>query len=458
MKNFSKKLFLTTMLVIVAASIQVVAQIKLQLPQVYQQRELNISPALKAALAAQRKEITDKKLEYVVGVTSVSGKSIESITGEKGMPDMGKIQSRMAKRSQALKGLTLPPNTSLEGAVPCASQPKYDARTLGIVPPIREQMCGSCWTYGAIGAYEINFNKVNQGGAANPNIDLSEQFALSCSGGGDCSGGLAYKVLDWLVDNNKKVRTEAQMPMTGTNSACPANTIVTDYEAEDWGIVDPSGDINKIAPVNLIKAAICQYGSVSASVMATASFQNYGGGTYFGFTSNPGNPETNHAIVIVGWDDSKGAWLIRNSWGPTPATPAPWGENGYMWIKYNSNNIGKRAAWVRAKKVCSKFAGTWKNTDPNTSGLTKIIAETNGTPSIHAYGQCSPTDCDWGTATAIVLPPMVPYEYAVIYKDAAAKRCLYIDLDCNDTKMTVVMTSDYHDSRPTRTDTYTFRK
>ncbi|MEQ8557430.1 MAG: C1 family peptidase [Henriciella sp.] len=35
-----------------------------------------------------------------------------------------------------------------------------------------------------------------------------------------------------------------------------------------------------------------------------------------------------HAMLIVGYDDSKNAWLVRNSWGPG------WGINGYVWIDY----------------------------------------------------------------------------------------------------------------------------
>jgi C1A family cysteine protease len=36
-----------------------------------------------------------------------------------------------------------------------------------------------------------------------------------------------------------------------------------------------------------------------------------------------------HAMVIVGYDDSKNAWRVMNSWG------ASWCENGYGWIDYN---------------------------------------------------------------------------------------------------------------------------
>jgi C1A family cysteine protease len=34
-------------------------------------------------------------------------------------------------------------------------------------------------------------------------------------------------------------------------------------------------------------------------------------------------------MVIVGYDDSKNAWRVMNSWG------ASWCENGYGWIDYN---------------------------------------------------------------------------------------------------------------------------
>ncbi|MBD3235028.1 MAG: T9SS type A sorting domain-containing protein, partial [candidate division Zixibacteria bacterium] len=47
---------------------------------------------------------------------------------------------------------------------------------------------------------------------------------------------------------------------------------------------------------------------------------------------------TNHAVVIVGWDDDRcngGGWICKNSWGPG------WGMGGYFYIPYHSCGIGQ---------------------------------------------------------------------------------------------------------------------
>jgi len=40
-------------------------------------------------------------------------------------------------------------------------------------------------------------------------------------------------------------------------------------------------------------------------------------------------PSGGHAMLIVGYDDARGAWLVRNSWGPF------WGDQGHLWIAYD---------------------------------------------------------------------------------------------------------------------------
>lgn len=40
-------------------------------------------------------------------------------------------------------------------------------------------------------------------------------------------------------------------------------------------------------------------------------------------------PSGGHAMLIVGYDDARQSWLVRNSWGPD------WGDGGHLWIAYD---------------------------------------------------------------------------------------------------------------------------
>lgn len=60
----------------------------------------------------------------------------------------------------------------------------------------------------------------------------------------------------------------------------------------------------------------------------------------------------------------------------------------------------------------SQFVGNWENVDPNTSGVTKLTInkfQLFGATiiTLRAFGQCVPTDCDWGTVTATAYAPSV---------------------------------------------------
>ena len=85
---------------------------------------------------------------------------------------------------------------------------------------------------------------------------------------------------------------------------------------------------NTIDPKNLIslKAHLAQGKPLVIGMAVDNQFQSYRGGVFN--TLNLGIGQGGHAMLAVGYDDSKSAFLVVNSWGEN------WGENGFGWISY----------------------------------------------------------------------------------------------------------------------------
>jgi predicted secreted protein len=210
----------------------------------------------------------------------------------------------------------------------------YDGCPSGGCTPVRDQgQCGSCWAFGTVGPLEQAI--LIRDGASK---DLAEQYLVSCNTDGwGCDGGWwAHDYHEWKYPAGEPgpgAVYEADSPYTATDAPC--NGPYTHHETiADWVFI--AGE-SSVPSTDALKQAIYDYGPVSAAVCVNSAFQAYTGGVF--------NPpgwclSINHAITLVGWDDSLGAWRLRNSWGPD------WGEDGYMWIAYGKNYVGYSANYV----------------------------------------------------------------------------------------------------------------
>ncbi len=204
------------------------------------------------------------------------------------------------------------------------------------VTPVRHQrQCGCCWAFTAAAVLESNFMIRN-----NWTTDLSEQHMIDCSRdrygrkAGTCNGGWYGKVFDYLM--RKSANTEGRNPYRARDMFC-RGSVFNKYKVAAWGYVGYRG---RIPTVMQVKKALCKYGPLAACVKVTPAFQAYSRGIFDERTRVRGPRDINHAITIVGWDDSKRSFLIKNSWGTY------WGERGYMWIQYGCNNIGYGTTWA----------------------------------------------------------------------------------------------------------------
>ncbi len=203
----------------------------------------------------------------------------------------------------------------------------YDLRTGGFVTPIKNQGgCGSCVAFGTAATIEATFRRQRN----NPNlaIDLSEAHLFYCyakAEGMSCGTG-------WYPDSameaaKKGVVDEACFPYTARDQSC---NLCSDAQNR---LVTITG-YHKITDVSAMKEWLSTRGALSACFSVYNDFFSYKSGVYRHVS---GSLAGGHCISIIGYDDSQGCWICKNSWDTT------WGENGFFKIAYGECGI---EAWV----------------------------------------------------------------------------------------------------------------
>jgi C1A family cysteine protease len=270
-------------------------------------------------LASDGSDLTQEKIKemndelkrdgytFEVGINSVAKRDFAKLCGTR--PNHENYLKAMASEGLPASKITLPS--------------KFDWRDYNGLTPVRDQgNCGSCWAFATVGPLEANIKIKDQ-----QTVDLSEQYLVSCnSNGWGCNGG--FWPHSMLL---KGMAVEKDFPYRAADVAC--RSVSTSYKIDKWGYV---GYQNSIPSTSAIKTAIYQYGPVTVAVCADRYFDAYKSGVF----NRSASGQTNHAVVLVGWDDSQNCWIMRNSWGKS------WGESGYMRIAYGTSKIGEDAAYI----------------------------------------------------------------------------------------------------------------
>jgi C1A family cysteine protease len=212
--------------------------------------------------------------------------------------------------------------TAMEGELP----ESFDWRNKdgqNWMTPVKDQgVCGSCWAFATVGTVEPLYNIFAND--ATLDLDLSEQYLVSCSGCGNCGGGGQACALGFVRDEG--ITGEACFPYTATDSPCEDKCFDWShnlYKIDDTGYVPNN--------ITTIREYLIDKGPLSATIGIGTD-----AGGYFdnnGIYRCANDYATNHVVVIVGYDEAQDCWIAKNSWG------TDWGDNGYFKVGCNECGI-----------------------------------------------------------------------------------------------------------------------
>jgi hypothetical protein len=131
---------------------------------------------------------------------------------------------------------------------------------------------------------------------------------------------------DSLANTSEGRQCQCQCSYNSNNDCITCSNSACSDRCADWSArVTRIVETNQVAGAE-IKAKIIEIGPISA---AMAMGDEVGGSFDNQQIYRCGDDSTiNHAVVIVGYDDERGTWIVRNSWGEE------WEENGYFHVGY----------------------------------------------------------------------------------------------------------------------------
>lgn len=220
----------------------------------------------------------------------------------------------------------------------------FDLRQTGKLTPVKEQgQCGACWAFSTYGSLESTNLPGSAWDFSENNMKNSHGFDLSPCQGGNYLMAAAY-LSRWAGPVS-----ESADPYQESGIRWVQNAPILQHVQEISFLPSRQGALDNA----YIKQAIRENGAVYSSIRWEKAYYLPGRYSYY----YPGSSIQNHAIDIVGWDDTysrfnfavtppgDGAFIVRNSWGED------WGEMGYFYVSYYDTFIGKELIQFFSEKT-----------------------------------------------------------------------------------------------------------
>ena len=312
-------------------------------------------------------------------------------------------------------------NSSYNGVLPS----RYDLREEGYVTPVRDQEGGgNCWAFAGIAALESCIYK-----ATGKSIDLSEENVKNLIE--------LYSAYGWQMDTNDGGHSE----MTWGNLISWLGPVLEEDDPyDDYSTLSTLMDAfmhvqnvyylparTSATDNDAIKKAIMDYGAVSVLMYSEFSnplYWNSDTNAYFSWLKGA---YANHAVTIVGWDDTyskdnfaqkfypdlgDGAWIVKNSWN------TDWGDEGYFYVSYYDMvmcEVGeKNVAYTFILNDTQKYN---RNYQYDIGGMTDFLYPTGNNQTLYYKNTFTAIGNDILTAASTIFEDATDYELSVYIND-----------------------------------------
>ncbi len=224
----------------------------------------------------------------------------------------------------------------------------YDLRTLNKVTPVKDQgNAGACWAFTTYGSLESGLKPGETWDFSENNIKNLLSSAYSEGFDRDANGGATHLQSTAYLARWSGPVDESDDPYDPSSVTSPQNLPVKKHVQKVFLIPNRQNSLDN----DIIKQAVQDYGGIYTTMYYGSSY--YSPDTYSYYYN--GTIVLNHAVTIVGWNDSydknkfstvppgDGAFIVKNSWG------TGWGDNGYFYVSYYDSKIGKDNAVFTAE-------------------------------------------------------------------------------------------------------------
>jgi len=239
-------------------------------------------------------------------------------------------------------------------------------------PPIGDQgQYGTCvaWATGynlktSLNAIDKNWNEIDLKKPANQTSPKDLWFVIGKSDKGtNCEGTNFEPALDALISkgatNLNSVPYSNMGKCDGTSSGDASNKLANYRKIAYNNTLAGGSNKDGMTQVNF-KGYLAQGRPILFGAKLGDRFMRWNSDNVISSDTynNPGMQHAYHAMILVGYDDGKKAFRVRNSWGDD------WGDNGSIWIDYDfflnrfcftafvAENSGSKA---KAKQLASGY-------------------------------------------------------------------------------------------------------